>query len=108
MHKIKKWKDHQLVLATSEGLGIFNTQTGKCKRIILLAVKELMPQTNIIECLAITTRNEIIAGSYTEVFVFDEQLRLVTSLEAGYTPNDISKERLRFSVSIDIFPMVMH
>lgn len=102
IHEIKKWKDHQFVLATAKGLGIFNTQTGDCKRIILSAAKELMPQTNTIERIAVTSHSEIIAGSYTGIFVFNEQLQLVTRLE-GFTSADIGKKWLRFSKTIDVF-----
>jgi len=72
---IHKWKDHSLVIATRNGLGILNTQNGKCQIILIPSPKEISRQTNFIEYLETTSHNEIVAGSSTGVYVFDEGLR---------------------------------
>jgi ligand-binding sensor domain-containing protein len=63
---IRKWKDHSMVIATSNGLGIINTQTGQCRTFQMQSQKELLRQTNFIENLEVTINNEIVASSRTQ------------------------------------------
>src|SRR6266536_2114696 len=57
---IRKWKGHSLVIATTNGIGIVNTQNGQCQTILIPAQKELLRQTNYIVSLEITVNNEIL------------------------------------------------
>ena len=98
---IRKWKDHSLVIATSNGLGIMNTQNGQCQTIRIPSQKELVRQTNFIEILEVTINNEIVAGTRTGVYVFNSSLQLVAKLEAGYKPGDIGTKRFLFGTNIN-------
>src|SRR5262245_54097088 len=61
----RKWKDHLLIIATSNGLGIFNPRTGQCQTVYIPAEKEISRQTNSIQYLEVTNKNEIVLGSPT-------------------------------------------
>jgi len=97
---ICKWKKHSLVIATANGLGILNTQSGQCQTILIPAEKEISRQTNSINNLQITNKNEIVAGSSTGVYVFNSQLQLIAKIEAGYKPADVGTKRFLFSTGL--------
>jgi ligand-binding sensor domain-containing protein/two-component sensor histidine kinase len=99
--RIRKWKNHSLVIGTGNGLGILNTQTGQCHTILISAEKEISRHTNFIRYLEVTTKSEIIAGSSTGIYVFNERLQLLSKIEAGYTPKDIGSKRFLFCSSIN-------
>lgn len=101
--RVRKWKDHSLVFTTANGLGIMDTQNGKCQTIRIPSQKELLRQSNIIQLLDITVNNEIVAGTPTGVYVFNSNLQLVTKLEAGYKPEDIGIKRFLFCTNICSF-----
>lgn len=100
---IRKWKDHSLVIATTNGLGIINTQNGQCQTVLIPAEKELLRQTNNIVSIEITPTNEIVAGTSTGVYIFNNNLQLSAKLEAGYTTDDIGKKRFLFCTGIKAF-----
>lgn len=101
--RIRKLKEHSLVIATANGLGIINTQTGQCQTIHIPSQKGLLRQTNTIETLEVTVNNEIVAGTQTGVYVFNSSLQLVAKLEAGYKAEDIGIKRLMFCTIITAF-----
>jgi ligand-binding sensor domain-containing protein/two-component sensor histidine kinase len=100
---IRKWKVHSLVIATTNGLGIINTQNGQCQTVLIPAKKDLLRQTNYIVTIEITSSNEIVAGTLTGVYIFNSNLQLIAKLEAGYKPEDIGKKRFLFSTGIKPF-----
>jgi len=99
--KIRKWKKHFLVIATGNGLGILNTQNGKCQIVLIPSQKEISRQTNSIEHLEVTSGNEIVVGSSTGVYAFNERLQVIARIEAGYKPEDIGNRRFVFSGGIN-------
>jgi ligand-binding sensor domain-containing protein/two-component sensor histidine kinase len=99
--KIRKWKNHSLVIATGNGIGILNTKNGQCQIVLISSQKEISRQTNSIEHLEVTSGNEIVVGSSTGVYALNERLQVVARVEAGYKPEDIGSRRFVFSGGIN-------
>lgn len=100
VYRVKKWKDNFLVIATDNGLGIINTSNGEYEHLLIPSEKEISSHANNFQSLDITIKNDIIAGSFTGVYVFNSELQLVTKKEAGYKPADIGKKRIYYSLDI--------
>jgi ligand-binding sensor domain-containing protein/two-component sensor histidine kinase len=99
---IRKWKDHLLVISTRNGLGIFNPRNSQCQSIHIPSQKGISRQTNSILDMEVTSNNEIVVGSVTGVYVFNDRLQLIASIEAGYKAKDIGTRRFLFCVSISV------
>jgi ligand-binding sensor domain-containing protein/two-component sensor histidine kinase len=102
INHIVKWKDPLLLLATKNGIGILNTKTGQCRTILIPSQKEISRHANSIQSLQITSKDEIIAGTSTGIYVFNNQFQLVAKKEAGYKPEDIGTKRFLFSWSLNV------
>lgn len=97
---ICRWNDQSLVIATGHGLGILDTRTGQCQTILIPSQKEMSSQTNFIENLFVTSNHEIVAGTLTGIYIYDSQLRLVTSIDGGFKPEDLGKKRILFLLRV--------
>ncbi len=94
---------HRLAVATNSGLGILNTKTSTCESLPIPAADVLKTKTNTIISIITDKKGNLIAGTYTGVYVFNAALKLIFRHDA-YKPGDIGKKILQFSPDLYLMP----
>jgi signal transduction histidine kinase/streptogramin lyase len=93
--RIVLFKPHRLLVGTVRGMGVLDTQTGQTQQLIIPSVEGLKIQTNRITDLLVDSNKNIIATTYTGVYLFDSLLHLIFRYDA-YSPGDMNKKRIAF------------
>ena len=92
---------HRLAIGTGKGIGILDTHTGLTQQLIIPSVNELKINTNRITDLLVDSNNNIIATTYTGIYLFDSSLHLIFRYDA-FSPADIGKKRIVFGYTLDL------
>jgi len=103
MSKIIRYGNHQLILTTGKGLLVFNTKTGRAREVLIPTDNGLNAYTNSITDILLNRDGKIIVSSLGGIFVFNDELRLVSRYDA-YTLNDLGKKRIAFAHAIYSLP----
>jgi ligand-binding sensor domain-containing protein len=98
--RIRSLPHHRLVVGTNRGIGILDTHTGLSQQLIIPSADELKINTNWITDLLVDSKNNIIATTYTGVYLFDSLLHLVFRYDA-FSIADIGKKRILFGYVLD-------
>jgi ligand-binding sensor domain-containing protein/two-component sensor histidine kinase len=99
--RVIPFKQHHLVVGTVKGIGIIDTRTGETQQLIIPSVDELKIPTNRITDLLVDNSKNIIATTYTGIYLFDSLLHLVFRYDA-YSAGDMNKKRIAFGYTIDL------
>lgn len=92
---------HRLAIGTTKGIGILDTHTGLTHQLIIPSANELKINTNRITDLLVDSNKNIIATTYTGIYLFDSSSHLVFRYDA-FSPADIGRKRIVFAYVLDL------
>lgn len=92
---------HRLLVGTGKGIGILDTHTGFTQQLIIPSANDLKINTNRITDLLVDSNKNIIATTYTGIYLFDSSLHLVFRYDA-FSPADIGRKRIVFAYVLDM------
>ncbi|MDQ6845766.1 MAG: hypothetical protein M3Z92_15720, partial [Bacteroidota bacterium] len=92
---------HRLAIGTTKGIGILDTHTGSTRQLIIPSANELKINTNWVTDLLVDSDKNIIATTYTGIYLFDSSLHLVFRYDA-FSPADVGKKRIVFAYVLDL------
>ena len=92
---------HLLLIATTSGLSILQTQTGHFTNLIISSTAEMFSFENYFLSIAADSEHTVWAGSKTTLYHLDDQLNILQEFR-GMAPGDVNKERLKYAQKITV------
>jgi ligand-binding sensor domain-containing protein len=103
IYKIRKTREQEIMLATGFGAVLMDTRNAIMKLFTVPAVPELINTANRFRHMEYTSKDEMILGSLTGVYVMDRNGNLIDSVMSDFKISDLGVRWLHFAQGLSAF-----